>query len=389
MSRAARSARPRPGPLAAAVAVLAAALALGSCGTAGNAGNAGDEEAGRKNGVAVALPVRTTLAKGGVVVEALSVQGRLEVWRHELLTVQAAGIISALPFQSNQAVKAGDLIVQLAATPEDQDGESRSAAKFERAKRDLARRENLAKSAPDTISSADLDTARDLLADAQLDQTMYRERTRNRRLVAPFDGVLINLTGTVGQRIDAGFLVGEVLDTSRYRLGLDVPETNLRRMKDDQLVEITALADGTIAAGTISVLPHAIDIVKGSGHVLVDITKPPPNWRPGGFVTARLVLGETKAELVVSRDAVLYRENRPYVWVAEEHEGKLVSRRAWVELGAGDATRLSIIKGLNAGEQVVSEGMSGLSDGIPVVLRADDQPISEQPGSTPAHGPAR
>jgi multidrug efflux pump subunit AcrA (membrane-fusion protein) len=91
----------------------------------------------------------------------------------------------------------------------------------------------------------------------------------------------------------------------------------------------------------------------------------------------------------VARDAVLYRENRPYVWVAEEHEGKLVSRRAWVELGAGDATRLSIIKGLNAGEQVVSEGMSGLSDGIPVALRSDDQPISEKPGSTPANGQAR
>jgi RND family efflux transporter MFP subunit len=384
MSAGPPTSRLRAGPCAGAA--LAVGLLLGSCGAPGGTG---DGDADKKRGVAVALPVRTTIAKGGVVVEALSVQGRLEVWRHELLTVQAAGIISELPFQSNQAVKAGDLIVQLAATPEDQDGETRAAAKLERAKRDLARRENLAKSAPDTISSADLDTARDLLADAQLDQTMYRERTRNRRLAAPFDGVLINLTGTVGQRIDAGFLVGEVLDTSRYRLGLDVPETNLRRMKDRQLVEITALADGSVAAGAISALPQAIDIVKGSGHVLVDIAKPPPNWRPGGFVTARLVLGETSADLVVSRDAVLYRENRPYVWVAEEHEGKLVSRRAWVELGAGDATRLSIIKGLNAGEQVVSEGMSGLSDGIPVSLRADDQPISEQPGSAPAHGPAR
>jgi RND family efflux transporter MFP subunit len=380
--------RPRRAPAcsAAAVLALAAALALGSCGTPG--GGAGPEE-DKKKSAAVALPVRTTIAKGGVVVEALSVQGRLEVWRHQLLTVQAAGIISALPFQSNQAVKAGDLIVQLAATPEDRDGETRAAAKLERATRDLARRENLARIAPDTISSADLDTARDLLADAKLDQAMYHERTLNRRLAAPFDGVLINLTGTVGQRIDAGFVVGEVLDTSRYRLGLDVPETNLRRMKDNQLVEITALADGATASGTISALPHAIDTAKGSGHVLVDITKPPANWRPGGFVTARLVLGETSADLVVSRDAVLYRENRPYVWVAEEHEGKLVTRRAWVELGAGDATRLSIVKGLNAGEQVVSEGMSGLSDGIPVSLRNDDQPISEQPASAPAGGQAR
>jgi multidrug efflux pump subunit AcrA (membrane-fusion protein) len=106
--------------------------------------------------------------------------------------------------------------------------------------------------------------------------------------------------------------------------------------------------------------------------VLVDVARPPPSWRPGGFVTARLVLGETKAELVLPRDAILYRENRPYAWIAEEHEAKLVARRAWLELGAGDPTRLIIVKGVNPGDQVVVEGMAGLSDGIPVSIRADD-----------------
>jgi RND family efflux transporter MFP subunit len=353
--------------LAGAAAIMYALIS--GCGI--QADGAGDDT-DKKKGPTVALPVRTTVAKGGVVVEALSVQGRLEVWRHELLTVQAAGIIGQLPFQSNQSVKAGDVIAQLSPTPEDEDGEARSHAKLERARRDLMRRENLAKSAPETISSIDLDAARDLLADAVLDQAMYHERQIKRRMVAPFDGVLINLTGTVGQRVDAGFLIGEVLDTSRYRLGLDVPETNLRRMKDNQAVEITALADGVVADGVISILPHAIDIVKGSGHVLVDIAKPPSSWRPGGFVTARLVLGTTAADLVVSRDSVLFRENRPYVWVAEEHEGKLVVRRAWVEQGPGDPSRVSIIKGINPGDQVVTEGMSGLSDGLPVVLRTDE-----------------
>jgi RND family efflux transporter MFP subunit len=371
MSRSPSSLTPFRGLLLGAAAIgIAAGMAvlLPGCGT--SSASTGDD-ADKKN-PAVALPVRTAIAANGVVVEALTVQGRLEVWRHELLTVQVAGIIGQLPFQSNQAVKSGDVIAMLAPTPEDQDGDARSKAKLERARRDLARRENLAKNAPETISSIDLDAARDLLADALLDQAMYHDRESKRTLMAPFAGVLINLTGTVGQRVDAGFLIGEVLDTARYRLGLDVPETNLRRMRDNQVVEITALADGMVANGSISILPHAIDALKGSGHVLVDITKPPPSWRPGGFVTARLVLGETASDLVISRDSVLFRENRPYVWVAEEHEGKLVVRRAWVELGPGDPTHLSIVKGINPGDQVVTEGMAGLSDGIPVALRNDD-----------------
>ncbi len=324
--------------------------------------------------------MRTAVAAGGVVVESLSAQGRLEVWRHQLLTVQVAGIIDALPVQPNKAVKAGEVIADLAPTPEDENGEARSRAKLERAQRDLARRENLARLAPETISPSELDLSRDQLADAQLDQAMYKERASMRHLVAPFDGVLINLAGTVGQRVAPGFMVGDVLDTARLRLGLDVPETNLPRMKDRQLVEITDVADGTVANGTIAGVPQAIDVPKGCGHVMVDIAKPPADWRPGALVNARLVLGELASDLVVPRDAVVYRENRPYAWVAEEHEGRMVVRRAWLELGPGDTTHLSVAKGINPGDQVVTEGMPGLSDGVPVQLRSPLATLVQQAG---------
>ncbi len=352
--------------LAASLTLAAFALALAGCGGA----PAGDDAA--KKLESTALPVRVAAAAGGTVIEGLAVQGRLEVWRQEILSIEAPGTITELPFQANQAVKKGELIAQLVPLADDKEGEERTAAKLLHATRDLARREALAKTAPETISLADLDIARDLVTDSQLEMRIYQERDLKRKLVAPFDGVLTTLAGTLGQQVAVGFQIAVLLDTGHFRLGLDLPETSLRRMNEKQPVEITALADGTTAKGSISILPHAIDATKGSGHVLVDVVQPPASWRPGGFVTARLVLGETKAELVLPRDAILYRENRPYAWVAEEHEGKLVARRAWLDLGAGDPTRLIITKGVNPGDQVVVEGMAGLSDGIPVSIRADD-----------------
>jgi RND family efflux transporter MFP subunit len=184
-----------------------------------------------------------------------------------------------------------------------------------------------------------------------------------------------------GQQISEGFQVAELLDLSRYRLTLDLPETNLRRLAIGQVVEITAIADGVVAQGKIASLPEAIDALKGSGRVLVEISSPPNSWRPGGFVTAQLVLGETKAPIVLARDAVLYRENRPYTWVVEEHEGILAVRRAWIDLGPGDTRHLAVVKGLKSGDRFVIEGMSGLSDGVPVVIRdtatAATTPIDE------------
>jgi multidrug efflux pump subunit AcrA (membrane-fusion protein) len=142
-------------------------------------------------------------------------------------------------------------------------------------------------------------------------------------------------------------------------------------------VTITAIADSVKADGKIAKLPEAIDPTKGSGRVIVDITDPPKSWRPGGFVAAQLIMGETIGELILPRNAVLYRENRPYCWVAEEHQETLVVRRAWLDLGPGDGTSLVITKGIIAGDRVVVEGMSGLSDGIPVSIR--DEKIASDP----------
>jgi membrane fusion protein, multidrug efflux system len=339
-----------------------------------------------------ALPIRVSTVGAGSVIETLGVQGRLDVWQRLIVSPKIAGVVESISTQQNQEIKPGDVIIRLQSSLSDEENALRAKSKLTRAKRDLERLLKLRESAPETVSILDVDQARDAVTDSELDVAVYQQRADNRTVLAPFAGVLLlppsNAAAntqivTPGQHINEGFQVGELLDLSRYRLMLDLPETNLRRLALGQEVDITALADGVTAKGKIYSLPDAIDATKGSGRVLVDITSPPPSWRPGGFVTAQLVLGETKADLVVARDAVLYRENRPYVWVAEEHDETLVVRRAWIEVGVGDARQLIITKGVNRGDRIVTEGMSGLSDGVPVTIR-DQQNATPAAASTTA-----
>jgi membrane fusion protein, multidrug efflux system len=355
-------------------ALLFILLTLSACGTQSKP--ALDKSVDARN--STALPIRVSVVGPGTVVETLGVQGRFEVWQRIILSAKVSGIMEEVPVLQNQEVKKGDLIFRLQAPIADIEASLRAQSKLTRARRDLDRRLQLREIAPETISVADLDTARDLVTDSEIEVSLYQRREESRTVVAPFSGVLLmppttSPTNTQpvisGQQISEGFQVAELLDLSRFRLTLDLPETNLRRLAIGQNIEITAIADGVVAMGKINSLPEAIDALKGSGRVLVDIVDPPKSWRPGGFATAKLVLEETQAPMVIARDAVLYRENRPYAWIAEEHEGLLVVRRAWVDLGPGDARSLSIIKGISAGERVVIEGMSGLSDGIPVVMR--------------------
>lgn len=354
---------------------LVGALALTGC---GEVEAKKDDKADGKSRVTTSLPIRVTQAGAGKVVETLAVQGRLEVWQRVILSPKVSGVVEEVPVLSNQHVEKGQVLLRLQAPLADTEALLKAQARLERARRDLDRRLKLRELAPETISIADLDLARDLVSDSELEVEIYRRREASRTIVAPFSGVMLMPPSTAaantqpvitGQQISEGSQIAELLDVSRFRLSLDLPEPNLRRLAIGQTVTISAIADRVEAKGRISALPEAIDPLKGSGRVFVDITEPPKSWRPGGFIAAHLVLGETEAPLVLPRDSVLYRENRPYAWVAEEHDGILVVRRAWLDLGPGDDRSLVVTKGVMSGERVVIEGMSGLSDGVPISIR--------------------
>ncbi len=353
------------------------ALLLNACGGSDEA----EKEAERKHlaqAQEISIPVRVLPAAGGTVVESLSVQGRLEVWRQEILSTPVAGIIRQLPALPDQPVKAGDLVLLLDPPLGEPDEVIKATIQRDRAKRALDRLEYLRINAPVTVSASDLETASDALADANRELEMLTNRQAKRRLIAPFAGVLVKIEGVVGAAVTEGTKFAELLDHSRYRIRLELPETTLRRLQIGQAVEVRALSDDTSATGTVASIPAAIDTEKGTGQVVIDTTTPPVTWRPGGFATAKLVLKETTSPVVLPRDKVFYEENRTYCWIADTREGTLVARRAWIETGASDETTLIVTKGVNPGDQVIVEGLAGMSDGVKIVMAPEKKDESKK-----------
>ena len=217
---------PRP------VLALPVLLLLYACGQ-GDAPAKADEAKKPRN---TSLPVRVVVVGPGTVVETLGVQGRLEVWRREILTTRVAGVVQEVPVLPNQLVKTGDVVLRLLAPTSDLEAAARANVKLDRAKRDLERREKLMRIAPETMSASDLDVARDLVTDSALEVKIYQQREDSRRVVAPYDGVLVMPSSTaaansqqvtVGQQVTEGFQIADLLDVSRFRLALDLPETRL------------------------------------------------------------------------------------------------------------------------------------------------------------------
>lgn len=369
------------------LAVVGVALLLGACGDSDET----EKETERQRlaqAQELSIPVRVRAATGGMVVESLSVQGRLEVWRQEILSTPVAGIIRQVPALPDQPVQAGELVLLLDPPLGEPDEVVKATTARDRAKRALDRLEYLRINAPVTVSTSDVETASDALADVTRELELLTSRQAKRRIVAPFAGVLVKIEGVVGAAITEGTKFAELLDHSRYRIRLELPETTLRRLQIGQVVEVRALSDDSSATGTVASIPAAIDTEKGTGQVVIDTTMPPATWRPGGFATAKLVLKETSSPVVLPRDKVFYEENRAFCWVSETRDGRLVARRAWLETGASDETTLIITKGVTPGDQVIVEGLAGMSDGVRIVI-TQDKPDADKKSDAKPDGAAK
>ena len=141
--------------------------------------------------VTTSLPVRIQQAGAGKVIETLAVQGRLEVWQRVILSPKVSGVVEEVPVLSNQHVEKGQVLLRLQAPLADSEALLKAQAKLERARRDLDRRLKLRELAPETIAIADLDTARDLVSDSELEVELYRRREASRTIIAPFAGVML------------------------------------------------------------------------------------------------------------------------------------------------------------------------------------------------------
>jgi membrane fusion protein (multidrug efflux system) len=113
-----------------------------------------------------------------------------------------------------------------------------------------------------------------------------------------------------------------------------------------------------------------VDTASGTVKVTVEAVQPPASVRPGAFVSVE-VLRETRADaLLVPRPAIVRELQEAYVFVAE---GKTARKRV-VELGLEEGDRVQVVKGLKAGESVVTAGQGGLKDQSPITVAPTPAP---------------
>lgn len=188
-------------------------------------------------------------------------------------------------------------------------------------------------------------------------------------LKAPMSAVVIERKIEMGTLAGQGTAAFVLADLSFVKAAFGVPDTSLQNLKLGDALTITSDATpGTEFNGHISRISPSADQNSRAFEIEVTIPNQLGLLKPG--MIASLNIGEGTVAAVpmpiVPLTAITHAAESPDAYaviVMEEREGKQFARLRPVTLGESVGNAIVIMSGLQAGELVVTTGVSQISDG--------------------------
>jgi multidrug efflux pump subunit AcrA (membrane-fusion protein) len=209
------------------------------------------------------------------------------------------------------------------------------------------------------IAQSRLDQARARLqaTDAQLAYTV---------LASPFAGIITEQFAYPGDMAKPDAPLLTIMNLSSVVARAQVPETDAAKLRQGMPCRF-APSDlpGSSATGAVSVVSHTVDDARRTVETWCEIHDPPAWLRAGAFGSASIVAGRDPNAVLIPREAVQFQEGtRNGIVMVVDSKG-LAHERA-VECGVNADGNVQILKGVKAGEVVITEGGFGLAEGTKV-----------------------
>lgn len=294
-------------------------------------------------------------------VEAL---GTLKANESVELSVKVSAIVERLQFESGQRVKKGDVLAEMSSA-EEQALLQEAQYTLEEANAQLERIKSL-------IGRGD--ASRSLLDERQREYNVARARVlafesrlRDRRLVAPFDGVVGLRNISPGAYVAAGDVITSLIDDSRMKLDFSVPSVFLQTLVPGMNIVARARALGDHEfRGVVQSIDNRIDPVSRAITVRATIPNPDGLLRPGLLMEVDLLTQERDA-LVIPELALVPQGQQQFVFLAQPGaDGVLRAQRQAITTGSRWQGKVEIITGLQAGDKVVTHGTIKMRDQMPI-----------------------
>lgn len=300
---------------------------------------------------------------------------------------ELGGKVVKIVFESGGRVEAGDILIQVDTSAEAAQLRAAEAAA------DLARinlerqRELLAKQ---TVSQAEFDSAEATYKRTRAEADNIRAIIAKKVLRAPFAGRLGLRLVNLGQILKEGDPVVTLQTLDPIYVDFSVPQRLFPVLDTGIPVRVTTdAAPGEVFEGGINAVNPEVDSTTRNVRVQATISNSGEKLRAGMFANVEVMLPNRQAVLAIPATAVLYAPYGDTVFVIDEEQdeqtGKThnVLRQQIVRLGDSRGDFVSVLDGLDEGEQIVTSGVFKLRPDMSVVIDNTLAPPAELLPSPP------
>jgi len=334
--------------------------------------------------------IKRALTGKGEPVQAVSVvAARMEAWQPALeavgtvrairgadLAFEVPGVVAQVPVKAGSDVKQGQPLVAL------DDSTELAQLRQLQAVANLAEltcqrsREQLA---AHTISQADLDNAEGDFKAKRAGAEAQAALVAKKHLAAPFPGRVGIVTTSPGSYLNPGAVVVTLQQLDSVYVDFFLPQKDAAQLKQGQAVTLTVDAfPGRSFKGKVSAVNPRVD--NSTRNIQVEATFGNPGLLPGMFTRVSMDVGTQQQNLTLPQTAITYNPYGALVFVVKPAPAGgqgLVASQAFVTTGATRGDQVAILKGLEAGAQVVSSGGLKLRNGSPLLIDNRIQPAND------------
>lgn len=293
----------------------------------------------------------------------------LEAVNQATVAAQTSGRVLELPFDVNDYVEKGEIIVrfrdteQRAAVASAEADLKEAGARLQEARSGhnrgatMYQKRLIAKADLDRLS-ANLEASKARVQAARARLSAAREQLDNTVVRAPYSGIVLARHIELGETAQPGTALISGLSLEHLRAIVDIPQGSIMPLRAKNAAALVHFPDGTIVdAKSIRITPSA-DASTHTFRVRVDLPQGNYGMYPGQLVKVSFVSGD-KPALMVPDVAVVRRSEVTAVYVVGEND-RVHFRLVRIGTPLSDG-RVPVLAGLQAGEKVATDPVAAVT----------------------------
>ena len=303
------------------------------------------------------VPVKVSTPRLGKINQQVSATGTLSAFEELTVLSETQGQVTSIRKYVGDYVSENETMVEV-------DDETIAAnllvaeANYEQQQKDIERLKRLEQG--NAIAKHDLEQAQIGLKKAKADLITAKKSLRDTKIKAPITGIINKRMVEKGQFISGGMPVCEIVNTSKLKLWVKIPEKDIFKISKGQQAQVNIPAfPGKTFRGTIHAIGEKADnTMKFDLEIWLDNPKGEQRLKAGLFAEARIPV-EASETILIEKSAITGSLKNPSVFVVQGN--KAVKKE--IITNESDDKFIEVVNGLTENEQVIVSGQLNLHDG--------------------------